>query len=127
MARTPNTLDAHRLIWLAQKVGVQDALVETLFRAYFEDGLELNDRPTLLGLGVKSGIPAPDAERLLAGDEGRADVVDEEARYKSLGVSGVPSFFFNGRIAFSGAVDAPLLAEAIRQATGHPSKADALT
>ncbi len=80
MSRTPNTLDAHRLIWLAQEVGVQDAVVETLFRAYFEDGLDLNDCPTLLGLAVRSGIPAPDAERLLAGDEGRAEVLDEEAR-----------------------------------------------
>jgi predicted DsbA family dithiol-disulfide isomerase len=116
ISRTPNTLDAHRLIRLAQKVGVQDALVETLFRAYFEDGLDLNDRPTLLALAVRSGIPAPDAERLLTGDEGRAEVLEEEARYKSVGVSGVPSFFFNGRIAFSGAAEAQLLADAIGQA-----------
>src|SRR5580700_7293928 len=35
--RTPNTFDAHRLIWLADKDGVQDAVVEALFRAYFTD------------------------------------------------------------------------------------------
>ncbi len=115
MTRTPNTLDAHRLIWLAQKVGVQDAAVETLFRAYFLDGLDLNDRSTLLAIALQSGIATLDAERLLAGDEGRAEVLEEEARYKSLGVSGVPSFFFNGEFAFSGAVDATLLADAIRQ------------
>ena len=119
MNRTPNTLDAHRLIWLAGRRGVQDAVVETLFRAYFEDGLDLNDRPTLQALAVKSGIPAPDAERLVAGDEGRAEVLEEEARYKSLGVSGVPSFFFNGRAAFIGAVDARLLTDAIRQSLYH--------
>lgn len=116
MSRTPNTLDAHRLIWLTQKVGVQDAAAEMLFRAYFEDGLDLNDRSTFEALAVQSGIPAPDAERLLAGDDGRAEVLNEEARYKSLGVNGVPSFFFNGKIAFSGAVDPPQLADAIRQA-----------
>ena len=116
MSRTPNTLDAHRLIWLAQKFDVQDAAVEMLFRANFEDGLDLNDRSTVLALAVKSGITTPDAERLLAGDEGRVEVLDEEARYKSLGVNGVPSFFFNDRIAFSGAVAASLLADAIRQA-----------
>ena len=38
MERTPNTLDAHRLLWLADTVGVQDAVVEALFRAYFTDG-----------------------------------------------------------------------------------------
>jgi len=116
MTRTPSTLDAHRLIWLAQKNGVQDAVVETLFRAYFEDGLDLNDRLTLLALAVRSGIPAPDAERLLAGDEGRAEVLNEEARFKSIGMSGVPSFFINGEIAFSGAVEPSFLADAIRQA-----------
>jgi predicted DsbA family dithiol-disulfide isomerase len=91
MTRTPNTLDAHRLIWLAGKLGVQDAMVERLFRAYFEEGLDLNDRPVLVRLAVEGGIPAPDVERLLAEDEGRADVLREEAEYKSLGVSGVPS------------------------------------
>src|SRR3954464_14907495 len=35
MERTPNTLDAHRLIWLAEQEGIQDAVVEALFRAYF--------------------------------------------------------------------------------------------
>jgi predicted DsbA family dithiol-disulfide isomerase len=116
MGRTPNTLDTHRLIWLAHRFGVQDTVVETLFRAYFVEGLDLNDHRTLLTLAVKGGIPAPDAERLLVSEEGRAEVLKDEARYKSLGVSGVPSFFINGKIAFSGAVEAPLLADAIRQA-----------
>jgi len=115
MTRTPNTLDAHRLIWLAGKLGVQDAVVERLFRGYFEEGLDLNDRPALVRLAVEGGIPAPDVERLLAGDEGRADVLREEAQYKSLGVSGVPSFFFNGQPGFSGAVAPVMLADAIRQ------------
>ncbi len=90
--------------------------METLFRANFEDGLDLNDRPTLLALAVRSGISAPDAERMMAGDEGRAEVLTEGTRHKSLGVSGVPSYFLNGEIAFSGAVEAPMLADAIRQA-----------
>jgi predicted DsbA family dithiol-disulfide isomerase len=33
IARTPNTLDAHRLIWLADQQGTRDAIVEALFRA----------------------------------------------------------------------------------------------
>src|SRR5580704_17940110 len=46
--RTPNTLDAHRLIWLAEKVSVQDAVVEALFRAYFTDGRDIGNRQALL-------------------------------------------------------------------------------
>jgi predicted DsbA family dithiol-disulfide isomerase len=115
MARTPNTLDAHRLIGLAGRLGVQDAVVERLFRGCFEEGLDLNDRPVLAHLAVEGGVPAPEAERLLAGEAGRADVLREEAHYKFVGVSGVPAFFFNGEPAFSGAVPAPLLANGIRQ------------
>src|SRR3954451_21913305 len=46
--RTPNTLDAHRLVWLADKEGVQDAVVEALFRAYFTDGRDSSNRQMLL-------------------------------------------------------------------------------
>src|SRR5208282_1330460 len=99
MTRTPNTLDAHRLIWLAGQQGVQDAVVERLFRGYFEEGLDLNDRPVLVRLAAEGGVPAREGEGLLAMDEGQTDVLLEEARYKSLGVTGVPSFFFNGEPA----------------------------
>jgi predicted DsbA family dithiol-disulfide isomerase len=47
--RTPNTLDAHRLIWLADKQGIQDAVVEALFLAYFTEGQDISNRRTLLG------------------------------------------------------------------------------
>jgi predicted DsbA family dithiol-disulfide isomerase len=115
MTRTPNTLDAHRLIWLAQRLGVQDATVERLFQGYFGEGLDLNDRPVLVRLAVEGGILASDAERLLASNEGLADVLQEEAQFKSFGVNGVPSFFFNGDSCFSGAVAPAMLADAIRQ------------
>jgi predicted DsbA family dithiol-disulfide isomerase len=114
-ARTPNTLDAHRVIWLAGQRAVHDAVVERLFRGYFEEGLDLNDRVVLVRLAVEGGLPGPDVEQLLTGDQGKAEVLREEAQYKSLGVSGVPSFFFNGEPAFSGAVAPPVLAEAIKQ------------
>jgi predicted DsbA family dithiol-disulfide isomerase len=45
--RTPNTVDAHRLIWLADKQGIQDAVVEGLFRAYFAEGRDIGNRQTL--------------------------------------------------------------------------------
>ena len=47
MERTPNTVDAHRLIWLAGQHGCQDAIVEALFRAYFTVGRDISHRPTL--------------------------------------------------------------------------------
>lgn len=122
MTRTPNTLDAHRFSWLAGRLGMQDAVMERFFRGYFEEGLDLNDKVTLLRLAVEGGIPALNAERLLPADDGRADMLREESHYKEMGVSGVPTFFFNGEATFSGAIAAPILADAIRQATTGKSR-----
>jgi len=121
MTRTPNTLDAHRLVWLAQRHGVQDAVVERLFRGYFGDGADLNDQVVLIRLAVEGGIPVQDVERLLAGEEGQAEVLREAAQYKAVGVSSVPTFFFNGEAAFSGAVAPAMLADGIKHAVSSPA------
>jgi predicted DsbA family dithiol-disulfide isomerase len=52
MVRTPNTLDAHRLLWLAGRLGVQDGVAESLFKGYFTAGADLNDQATLIALAV---------------------------------------------------------------------------
>jgi predicted DsbA family dithiol-disulfide isomerase len=103
MARTPNTLDAHRIIWLAGEKGVQDAVVEALFRAYFTDGLDLADRSTLARVAAEAGLDREEIDGLLAGDEGLAAVRAGEEQARRLGVSGVPFFVVNGRVALSGA------------------------
>src|SRR6516225_5115308 len=54
--RTPNTLDAHRLIWLAEKQGVQGAVVEALFCAYFTEGRDISHRQGLLAVVAGAGL-----------------------------------------------------------------------
>ena len=61
--RTPNTLDAHRLIRLAGEQGVQDAVVEALFRAYFTEGRDISDRRTLLDVVAGAGLEREPAGR----------------------------------------------------------------
>ena len=61
--RTPNTLDAHRLIGLADRQGFQDAVVEALFRAYFTEGRDIGDRPTLLDVTAQAGLVRRISER----------------------------------------------------------------
>ena len=119
IARTPNTLDAHRLIWLAGRLGVQDAVVEALFRAYFSDGVDIGRRENLINIAVSTGVPAGDAERVLGSDDGVADVLAEERKYKAMGIEGVPAFVVGGTVAVSGAADPQAIAEAIRRAVTH--------
>jgi predicted DsbA family dithiol-disulfide isomerase len=116
--RTPNTRDAHRLIWLAQERGVQDAAVEAVFHAYFVEGRNLNDRSTLIALAIGVGIPQPEAERFFATDEGAAEVVAEEKRSRVLGVNGVPTFLAAGVPLFSGAQPPDLMAEEFLRIAG---------
>src|SRR5262245_50155605 len=68
--RTPSTLDAHRLIGLAGKQGVQDAVVEALFRAYFTEGRDISKRPTLLDVVTEGGLDRPEAEAMLNSEDG---------------------------------------------------------
>ncbi len=103
IARTPNTLDAHRLIRLGGEQGVQDAVVEALFRAYFCEGRDIGDRETLLDVVAGAGLARGRAEAVLSGDEGLGEVRAAEQDSRGLGVQGVPFFVVNGELALKGA------------------------
>jgi predicted DsbA family dithiol-disulfide isomerase len=92
--RTPNTLDAHRLIRLAGERGVQDAVVEALFRAYFTEGRDLGDRQTLLDVVAGAGLDRGSAEAELDGEklDGEAQAHDVPARAGGFGLEKVESF-----------------------------------
>ena len=68
--RTPNTVDAHRLIWLADQQGCQDAVVEALFRAYVTEGRDISKRQTLLDVVAEGGLERQIAEAMLNSEEG---------------------------------------------------------
>jgi predicted DsbA family dithiol-disulfide isomerase len=121
MARTPNTFDAHRIIWLAGERGVQDAVVESLFRAYFTDGRDLSDRATLASVAVEGGSDAGDVNELLVGARGEAEVRGWERKGRQLGISGVPYFVINGKVALSGAQPPETFRAAVGQATDAES------
>jgi predicted DsbA family dithiol-disulfide isomerase len=115
--RTPNTVDAHRLIRRAGETGGaarQDAVVEALFRAYFQDGRDIGDAAVLAEAASEAGLK--DAAAFLASGEGAAEVRAEDAGFRRLGISGVPSFALAGHVLFSGAVPAERMAEAFRRA-----------
>src|SRR5437879_12421489 len=63
--RTPNTLDAHRLIWLADQQGIQDAVMEALFVAYFTEGRDISNRQTLIDVVAEAGLDRNRAEAVL--------------------------------------------------------------
>lgn len=106
-----NTARAHRAVALARACGREDAAVEAFFRAQFEEGADLSRLEVVAEIGARAcaGVdgadPAALAQRLAAGegaDAVRADLDDAA----ELGITGVPFFVLNGRLAVSGAQDA---------------------
>jgi predicted DsbA family dithiol-disulfide isomerase len=114
--RTPNTLDAHRLIWLAEKDGVQDAVVEALFRAYFTEGQDIGLTPMLLNVVAEAGLDRGRAEAVLSGDGGLVAIRAAEEKARHDGVQGVPHFVINGTLALSGAREPSAFLDAFEQA-----------
>jgi predicted DsbA family dithiol-disulfide isomerase len=118
---TPNTFDSHRLVWLAGNSGVQDAVVEALFRAYFCEGANFSDQTKLVEIGASAGMEVAELKRLFASDEGAPEVREEEQRARMLGISGVPFYVINEAVSFSGAQPAETFLEAFRAAAAKKS------
>jgi len=118
MVRTPNTIDAHRLIWFAGQNGDQDAAMEAVFRAYFIEGRDIGERAVLADCAVAAGLPRQAAEDFLAGDLAAREMRAADQAAREAGVSGVPSFFLDGHSLFSGAMPAETIAAALRRGQG---------
>jgi predicted DsbA family dithiol-disulfide isomerase len=118
--RTPNTFDAHRLIWLADRESVQDAVMEALFRAYFTEGRDISRTPTLLDVVAEAGLDRSKAEGVLHGDEGVPEIRAAEEQSRRTGVQGVPFFVINNTLALSGAREPSDFLAAFEQAAAPP-------
>jgi predicted DsbA family dithiol-disulfide isomerase len=112
--RSPNTLDAHRVIRWAAAEGHEEATVEGLFRAYFSEGLDIGDHAVLSRLAVETGLDESMVASRLATDEDREAVADEVAEANRIGVTGVPCFVIASRYAVMGAQAPETIARAVR-------------
>ena len=110
MQRTPNTVAAHRLIDLAQKQGKGEAVVDALFRAYFEEARDIGDAGVLNGIAQGAGVTGWPA------DASAPEVAGKEERVRDLGISGVPTFIFNKQTGISGAYPPEMLVQAVKEA-----------
>jgi predicted DsbA family dithiol-disulfide isomerase len=116
IVRQPNTRRSHQLIAAAETAGVQDAVARALFEGYFVQGADLTSDAVLAAIAAGAGL-APETAAAALEDEGLAAQVEAaEERARTLGITGVPFFVFDGRVAVSGAQDPDVLLQAMRQA-----------
>jgi predicted DsbA family dithiol-disulfide isomerase len=116
IAKTPNTLDSHRLVRWAAGAGVQDDMVERLFRAYFREGQDVGDPAVLSAIATAAGMDGDLVATLLAGDADLAEVEREAGLASEMGITGVPTFIFDSKFMISGAREAELLVRVIDKA-----------
>jgi len=110
IARTPNTQAAHRLIALAQKQGHGNAVVDALFRAYFEEARDIGDPAVLAEVAAAHSVSG------WPGQTDAGEVAGLEESMRALGISAVPTFILAHKLGVSGAHPPESLAQAIRQA-----------
>jgi len=112
---TGNTLDAHQLLQLGKERGVQDAVIERLYRAYFTEQRSVFDRASLVALAGDAGLDQAEARDVLERDAYVKAVEADVNEARSLGVNGVP-FFVIGRYGVSGAQATDVFGEALTRA-----------
>ena len=114
----PNTVDAHRLIWLADQQGCQDAIVESLFLAYFTEGRDISDRQTLIDVVAEAGLERHRAEAMLNSEEGMDAIKEAQELSQWHRADGVPFFIINNEITLSGAQQPDVFLDAFSEAIG---------
>jgi predicted DsbA family dithiol-disulfide isomerase len=117
MMRTPNSFQAHRLILLAGHDGVQNAVVDALFQAYFIEGRDVGNTAVLTEIAAQAGIDGERASKFLESNVGADEIRQQEQSAYNAEISGVPTFILNGEVIFSGAVGVEAMTMYLRKAT----------
>ncbi|AXI46772.1 polyketide biosynthesis protein [Sulfitobacter sp. SK012] len=117
MKRTPNTINAHRLIHWAGIEGHQNAVVDALFVAYFVDARDIGQIEVLADIADACGMDASVVARLMASDADVQDIRDRDAHSRKMGINSVPTFIVAGRHAVPGAQQPELWAKVIAEMT----------
>jgi predicted DsbA family dithiol-disulfide isomerase len=127
MQRTPNTRLAHRLIWEADRQDRQDAIVERLFRGYFEEALDIGAPEVLKRLAAESGLAADGVDNALTEARSLDAVTHLEEEGRRLGIQGVPFFILLQKYGISGAQPPEFWRDALPRIAAEAATAPAIS
>lgn len=126
-ARTSNTLDAHRLVKLAETEGLAAQATERLMNAYFTDAEVVSDHDTLVRVGTEIGLDAERVRAMLGTTEYAEEVRADQQQAMGYGIQGVPFFLFEGQWAVSGAQPAEMFSEALQTVWDETTRPQLIT
>jgi predicted DsbA family dithiol-disulfide isomerase len=84
-------------------------------RAYFEEGCDIGDADELVRLGTEVGLNGPEVRNVVILRIGQDGVVAAERHATVLGITGVPTFIFDGQYTISGAQEVGVFARVFDQ------------
>ena len=125
ITRTPNTLNAHRLIHWAGIEGAQTFVVASLFKAYFVEGRDIGDTDVLADIADACGLDAAMMRQLLQGDADLDEIRARDEHSRKMGVTGVPTFVIASQHAVPGAHPPELWGEVIEDILAQLKDAEA--
>ena len=115
--RTPNTINAHRLIHWAGIEERQDRMAMALFTAYFDEGRDIGDTEVLADLADGLGMDGAVIHRLLESSSDLEDIRARDTQFREMGITGVPTFIVGGQQAVPGCQPADLWLKVIDELT----------
>ncbi len=124
ITRRPNSLNAHRLLKWAQGQDEGPAVAERLFQAFHEKGQDIGDTNVLVDIAQDAGLDGDLVKALLGRDDDKLAILQEVQFFRGLGVSGVPTFIYNGQFAVQGAQPMDTHKRAFKQAQQQQPMAD---
>jgi predicted DsbA family dithiol-disulfide isomerase len=122
--RMPNTRRSHLLIAHAARYGLQAAVKDRIMRGYFEEGCDIGDIDELVRLAAEVGLSERAARSALILRAGQDGVIAAERHAGVLGITGVPTFVFDGQYTVSGAQDVGTLARIFDQVADFAASRD---
>jgi predicted DsbA family dithiol-disulfide isomerase len=122
--RMPNTRRSHLLIAHAARSNRQGAVKERVMRAYFEEGCDIGEIDELVRLAVDSGLSERESRSAIVLREGQDGVIAAERHAGVLGITGVPTFVFDGQYTISGAQEVGTLTRILDQVAGYAAARD---
>ncbi len=111
-----NTFDIHRVLQFGLDRGVQRKLLGAVNEAYFAQARNVFDHGVLTEVAAGAGLEAGEVGTVLESGGYAAQVEQDEAQARQIGISGVPFFVFDMALGASGAQPAELFSRALDQA-----------